>query len=116
MGSLAGTLQNPNAPGRLASMNPHPFDFDTDQKLAERHAAAMNKTAVYNTDPSIWEEAARVYRLRPDGGPTIRALEGEVWGVSKLGWVARFESTDEAEQVLLAAGFRFIPEEKGFRA
>jgi hypothetical protein len=28
------------------------------------------------------------------------------------GWVARFESTEEAERVLMAAGFRFIPEEK----
>ena len=95
-------------------MNPHPFDFDTDEKLAERHAAAMNKTAVYNTDPSVWEEAARDYRARPDGGPTIRALEGNVWGIPKLGWVARFESTEEAERALLSAGFRFIPEEKGF--
>jgi hypothetical protein len=34
----------------------------------------------------------------------------------KLGWVARFESTEEAERVLLAAGFRIMPEEKGFRA
>jgi hypothetical protein len=97
-------------------MNPHPFDFDTDEKLAARHAAAMNKTAVYNTDPTIWEEAARGYRARPDGGPTIRALNGNVWGIPKLGWVARFESDEEAERVLMAAGFRFIPEEKGFRA
>jgi hypothetical protein len=74
----------------------------------------MNKTAVCNTEPSIWEEAARGYRARPD--PTIRALEGNVWGIPKLGWVARFESTEEAQRVLLAAGFRFIPEEKGFRA
>ncbi len=97
-------------------MKPHPFDLDTDQGLAERHAAAMNRTAVYSTDPSIWEEAARGYRARQDGGPTIRALEGNVWGVPKLGWVARFESTEEAERLLVAAGFRFIPEEKGFRA
>lgn len=80
------------------------------------HAAAMNKAALYNTDPSIWDEAARGYRARPDGGPTIRTLEGNVWGIPKLGWVARFESTEEAERVLLAAGFRFIPGEMGFRA
>ena len=97
-------------------MNPDPFDFDTDQKLAERHAAAMDKTTLYNTDPRIWEEAARLYRARPAGGPTIRTLEGNVWGIPKLGWIARFESTEEAERVLLSAGFRFIPEEKGFRA
>ena len=73
-------------------------------------------TAVYNTDPRVWEQAARCCRARPDGGPTIRALEGNVLGIPRLGWVARFASTEEAERVLLAAGFRFIPEEKGFRA
>jgi hypothetical protein len=97
-------------------MNAHPFDFNTDEKLAERHQAAMNKTARCNTDPRLWASAARVCPARPDGGPTIRALEGNVWGIPKLGWVARFESTEEAERVLLAEGFRFIPEEKGFRA
>ena len=75
----------------------------------------MNPTGLCNIDRTIWEAAARRYRARPDGGPTIRVLEGNVWGVPKTGWVARFESTEEAERVLLAAGFRFIPEEKGFR-
>jgi hypothetical protein len=42
-------------------------------------------------------------RARPDGGPTIRALEGNVWGIPKLGWIARFASTEEAEHVLLAS-------------
>jgi len=46
----------------------------------------------------------------------MRVLGGNVWGVPKTGWVARFESTEEAERVILAAGFKFIPEEKGFRA
>jgi hypothetical protein len=32
------------------------------------------------------------------------------------GWIAWFESTAEAERVLLAAGFSSIPEAKGFRA
>ncbi len=109
-------MQNPSAPGRLTPMNPHLLDFDTYEKLAERHQAALNAAAQYNTDPQLWASAARVCRSRPDGGPTIRALEGNVWGIPKLGWVARFGSTEEAEQVLLAAGFRFIPEEKGFRA
>ena len=97
-------------------MKTHPFDLESDRWLAERHAAAINKSALYNTHPGIWEKAAELYRGRPDGGPTIRALEGEVWGIPKLGWVARFESTEEAEKVLLAAGFRFISQEKGFRA
>ncbi len=39
-----------------------------------------------------------------------------MWGIPKLGWVVRFESTEEAERVLLAGEFRFMPEEKGFRA
>ncbi len=43
-------------------------------------------------------------------------LEGNVWGIPKTAWVARFQSTEEAERVTLAAGFRFVPEEKGFRA
>ncbi len=85
-------------------MSPHPFDFNYP------HQAALNTAALYNTHPQLWASAARVYRSQPDVGPTIRALEGEVWGVPKLGWVARFESTEQAEQVLLAAGFRFIPE------
>ena len=76
----------------------------------------MNKSAVYNTDPSIWEGAAHVYRAQPDGGPTIGALESNVWGIPGLGWVARFASNKEAERVLVTAGFRYVPEEKGFRA
>jgi hypothetical protein len=76
----------------------------------------MDKTALNNTDVGIWEKAAKLYRERPDGGPIIRSLEGNVWGIPKLGWVARFESTEEAERVLLAAGFRFVPEAKGFKA
>jgi hypothetical protein len=65
---------------------------------------------------NVRQSAAQVYSARPHGGPTIRALVENVWGIPRLAWVARFESTEEAERVLLAAGFRFIPEEKGFRA
>jgi hypothetical protein len=36
--------------------------------------------------------------------------------IPKTGWVARFKSTEEAERVMLAAGFKFVAEEKGFRA
>ncbi len=97
-------------------MDPEQKQSDRDRKLAERQAAATNKAARYNTDPKVWENAARRYRARPDGGPTLRVLEGNVWGIPKTGWVARFASTEEAERVLLAAGFRFVPEEKGFRA
>jgi hypothetical protein len=97
-------------------MNPQPPQSDRERKLAERQAAAMDQSALYNTDPAVWEKAAKYYRARPDGGPTFRVLEGNVWGVPKTGWVARFKSTEEAERVITAAGFRFIPEEKGFRA
>ena len=75
----------------------------------------MDPTALYNTDPKVWKKAAKYYRARPDGGPTFRVLEGNVWSVPKTGWVARFASSEEAERVILAAGFRFVPEEKGFR-
>ncbi len=97
-------------------MTPEQKQPNNDQRLAARREAAMNPTALYNTDQTIWENTARSYRARPDGGPTMRVLEGNVWGVPKTGWVARFESTEEAERVILAAGFKFIPEEKGFRA
>jgi len=76
----------------------------------------MNKTALYSNDQILWENAAKSYRARADGGPTLRVLEGNVWGIPKRGWVARFESSEEAERVLLAGGFGFIPEEKRFRA
>lgn len=97
-------------------VKPEQTQSDRERKLAERQAAAMDKTRLYNTDPAVWENAARHYRARPDGGPTFRVLEGNVWGIPKTGWVARFNSTEEAERVILAAGFRFVPEEKGFRA
>jgi hypothetical protein len=38
--------------------------------------------------------------------------QGLSYNIPKLGWVARFESTEEAERVLLTAGFRFMPEER----
>jgi hypothetical protein len=76
---------------------------DSDQRLAARREAAVNPTVLYNTYPQVWEKAAKYYRARPDGGPTFRVLEGNVWGVPKTGWVARFASSEEAERVILAA-------------
>ena len=96
-------------------MKPDQAQSDKPRKLAERQAAAMDPTSLYNTDPQVWEKAAKYYRARPGGGPTFRVLEGNVWGVPKTGWVARFASSEEAERVILAAGFKFVPEEKGFR-
>jgi hypothetical protein len=96
-------------------MKPEPVQSNRERKLAGRQATAMNPTALYNNDVKVWENAAKYYRSRPDGGPTFRVFEGNVWGVPKTGWVARFASSEEAERVVLAAGFRFVPEEKGFR-
>jgi hypothetical protein len=75
-----------------------------------------NLTTMFNTDLEVWKEAAKHYCVRPDGGPTFRVMEGYVWGIPKIGSAAHFHSAEEAERVLLAAGFKFIPEEKGFRA
>ena len=87
---------------------------DLERRLEERRP--YNLTTLFNTDLAVWKEAAKRYCMRPDGGPTFRVLEGHVWGIPKIGSAARFESTEEAERVLLSAGFKFIPEEKGFRA
>jgi hypothetical protein len=73
--------------------------------------------SLYNTDQTFWMAKATEYRQRADGGPTLRILEGNLWGIpGNFHASARFESTEEGERVLLAAGFRFVPEEKGFRA
>jgi hypothetical protein len=86
---------------------------DLERRLEER---PNDSVTLFNTDLAVWEDAARHYSSRPDGGPTFRVLEGYVWGIPKIGSSARFQTTKEAEGVLLAAGFKFIPEEKGFRA
>jgi len=76
----------------------------------------VSDTGLYNTDLTFWQNAATAYRERPDGGPTLRVLEGNLWSIPGHFVTARFESTEEGERVLRAAGFKFIPEEKGFRA
>ena len=75
-----------------------------------------NQIGLFNYDQPLWEAAAKSFRQRPDGGPTIRVLEGHVWGVPRGGHLAQFETSEEAERVFLAAGFKFIEVEKGFRA
>ena len=54
-------------------MKPEQPQSNKERKLAERQAAAMNPTALYNTDPQVWEKAAKYYRAHSDGGPTFRA-------------------------------------------
>ena len=71
-------------------MNPHPFDFDTDEKLAERHAAAMNKTAVYNTEQYLGRGCERspcAARRRADDQGAIRFLHSKIEQVAQ--WVVR---------------------------
>ena len=80
------------------------------------HGSITMNTKLYNTDLAFWQAKAKEYRERPDGGPTLRILESNLWSIPGHFVTARFESTEEGERVLLAAGFRFIPEEKGFRA
>ncbi len=75
----------------------------------------MSDTRLYNTDVTFWQNTVKAYRERPDGGPTLRVLEGNLWSIPGNFVTARFESTEEGERVLLAAGFKFIPEEIGFR-
>jgi hypothetical protein len=87
---------------------------DLEQRIAEWRP--NDRTTLFNTDLTVWEDAARHYRARPDGGPTFHVLEGYVWGIPRISSAARFQSTEAAERVLLAAGFKFTPEEKGFRA
>ena len=70
----------------------------------------------YNTDQSLWDNWAKQFRQQTDGGPVLKVLEGHVWGVPRLGNVARFETDEEAEKVLLAAGFKYVEASKGFRA
>jgi hypothetical protein len=76
----------------------------------------MSDTRLYNTHLTFWQNTAKTYRERPDGGPTLRILEGNLWSIPGHFVTARFESTEEGETALLAAGFKFIPTERGFRA
>jgi hypothetical protein len=41
-------------------------------------------------------------------------LEGHVWGLPRLGNIARFESDEDAKRVLLSAGFEYVERVKGF--
>jgi hypothetical protein len=76
----------------------------------------MSDAKLHNTDLTFWQNTAKAYRERQDGGPTLRVLEGNLWSIPGHFVTARFESTEEGERVLLAAGFKLIPAERGFRA
>lgn len=76
----------------------------------------MSDTKLYNNDLTFWQNTARAYHERPDGRPTLRILESNLRSIPGHFITARFESTEEGEKVLLAAGFKFVPAERGFRA
>ncbi len=50
-----------------------------ERRLAQRQAAAMDKTALDNADLAVWEKAANHYRASPDGGTRVgRSVSGTV--------------------------------------
>ena len=69
----------------------------------------------YNTDQALWDNIGRRFRKEGKHCPILKVVEGHVWGVPRLGNIARFESDEEAEKVLLRAGFQFNQESKEFR-
>jgi len=79
----------------------------------------MNKW-LFNTEQSFWKKKAKKYRSMISGGPTLRVLEGDLFAIfdrhPRTYRLARFETTEEAERVLLAAGFKFVEVKEGFRA
>jgi hypothetical protein len=89
---------------RRSKVKPLPI---LEQRLDDR---PNDLTTLFNTDLAIWEDAWRHYSKRMDGGPMFRVLEGYVWGIPRIGSAARFETDEEAERVLLAAGFKFFPD------
>ena len=46
-----------------------------DLELVER---SNDRTTRLNIDQTVWENAAKIYRARQDGGPTFHVLEGYV--------------------------------------
>jgi len=69
----------------------------------------------YNTDQALWDNIGKQFRQQAEHPPILKILEGHVWGVPRLGNIARFESDEDAKRVLLAAGFEYIEASKGFR-
>jgi hypothetical protein len=82
----------------------HYFTAVTDTEA--RHRASMDPTKLYNTELSFWQAARKGYLTWPDGGPELLVLNAEVYAIPRESWIARFASSQEAERVLLAAGFR----------
>jgi len=76
----------------------------------------MRDTKLYNNDLTFWQNTAKAYRERPDGGPTLRVLQGNLWSIPGHFVTANLNLRRKAKGVLLAAGFKFIPAERGFRA
>ena len=69
----------------------------------------------FNTDQSLCDNFGKRFREHAEHAPIFKILEGHVSGVPRLGNIARFESDEEAELVLLRAGFEYVETSKGFR-
>jgi len=61
----------------------------------------MSDKRLYNTDLTFWQNTAKAYRELPDGGPTVRLLEGNLWSIPGHFVTAKFESTEEGERACL---------------
>jgi len=66
----------------------------------------------YNTAQALWDNLGKRFRTEGKNCPILKVLEGHVCGVPRLGNIARFESDEEAEKILLCAGFQFNQESK----
>ena len=77
---------------------------------AEKFRAAHDKTVLYHTALEFWQAKFREYEAS-GFRPGILALEGEVTvtGFPGDSWIARFPSDEEAERVLIVAGFKREP-------
>ena len=69
----------------------------------------------YNTDQGFWDNLGKQFRPQAEHAPIFKILEGHVWGLPRLGNIARFESDEDAKRVLLSAGFEYVEKVKGFR-
>ena len=71
-------------------------------------------TALYNNDVTLWKNSRKAFQARGDGGPELKLIDGHVFRVGE-GFVARFESDDDAIEKMTQAGFTFDKESKIFK-
>jgi hypothetical protein len=83
--------------------------------LTKRSCIMNDHVPPYNTDQALWDNIGRRFRTEGKHCPILKVVEGHVWGIPRLGNIARFDSDEDAERVLLRAGFQYSPELKEFR-